>query len=210
MNWTGFNQTDFQVFSIPGLTPRMEALKKHIRPKLETLGENICPYLSELTEKDMYVHVAKHARRTVNPPDETWVAWSPEKRGYKAHPHFQVGIREDHVFAMFALIYECPHKPRFAQNLSQQIDELLPGIPSSFVISQDHTRPEVTSLEELGQPGLEKILERLEQIKKAEFLCGVQIQRQDPILQQPENLEHKIMETFQILTPLYRLAVLSE
>lgn len=188
----------------------MEALKKHIRPKLETLGENICPYLSELTEKDMYVHVAKHARRTVNPPDETWVAWSPEKRGYKAHPHFQVGIREDHVFAMFALIYECPHKPRFAQNLSQQIDELLPGIPSSFVISQDHTRPEVTSLEELGQPGLEKILERLEQIKKAEFLCGVQIQRQDPILQQPENLEHKIMETFQILTPLYRLAVLSE
>lgn len=188
----------------------MEALKTHIRPKLETLGENICPFLSELTEREMYVHVAKHARRTVHPPDETWVAWSPEKRGYKAHPHFQTGIREDHVFAMFALIYECPHKPRFAQNLSRQIDELLPGIPSSFVISQDHTRPEVTSLEELGQPGLQKILKRLEQIKKAEFLCGVQIQRQDPILQEPERLEQKIKETFQVLTPLYRLAVLSE
>ena len=38
------------------------------------------------------MHVAKHARRSVNPPIDTWVAFAPNKRGYKMLPHFQIGL----------------------------------------------------------------------------------------------------------------------
>ena len=71
----------------------MEGLKERdtIRPKLKGIGETIAPYLSRLTGDEMYIHVAKHARRTVNPPDETWVAWSPQKRGYKSQPRLSGG-----------------------------------------------------------------------------------------------------------------------
>ncbi|OYD07816.1 YktB family protein [Paludifilum halophilum] len=209
MSWTGFQDKDFDVFSIPGLEPRMEALKEQIRPKLESLGENLRPDLSDLAGEQMFVHVAKHARRTVNPPDETWVAWSTQKRGYKAHPHFQVGMRKPHLFAMFALIYESPNKPDFARNFLEQMDELLPFIPSSFVVSQDHTRPEATPVGELGRTGMEKVLKRLQNVKKAEFLCGIRLDRNHPAVQEADRLESEIKQAFQTLSPLYRLAVLS-
>ncbi|GGA32254.1 UPF0637 protein YktB [Kroppenstedtia guangzhouensis] len=205
----GFEDRDFDVFTIKGLKPRMEGLKERIRPKLKGIGETIAPYLSRLTGDEMYIHVAKHARRTVNPPDETWVAWSPQKRGYKSQPHFQVGIRETGLFAMFALIYEYPDKPGFAQNLLEQLDEILPGLPSDFVLSQDHTRPEVHPLSELGREGVEATLERLRNVKKAEFLCGRVLSREDPKVHDSTQLKEVIRETFSSLEHLYRLARLS-
>lgn len=205
----GFEDRDFDVFTIEGLDPRMEVLKERIRPKLQSIGEAITPHLSNLTGEEMYVHVAKHARRTVNPPDETWVAWSAQKRGYKSHPHFQVGIRDTGLFAMFALIYEYPNKPGFAQNLMEQLDEILPGLPPDFVISKDHTRPEVYPLRELGREGLEATLKRLQDVKKAEFLCGRVLDRKDVAVRDGSSLEETIKETFSTLEPLYRLAALS-
>lgn len=205
----GFEDKDFDVFTIEGLEPRMEALKERIRPKLQEVGEAMTLPLSNLTGEQMYVHVAKHARRTVNPPDETWVAWSAQKRGYKSHPHFQVGIRETGLFAMFALIYEYPNKPGFAQNLMEQLDEILPGLPPDFVISKDHTRPEVHPLPELGREGLEAVLQRLQDVKKAEFLCGRVLDRKDVTVRNSSSLEETFKETFTTLEPLYRLAALS-
>src|SRR5699024_11327687 len=57
---------------------------------------------------DMHLHIAKHARRTVNPPNDTWMAIAGNKRGYKKHPHFQVGLWDDHLFIWLAYIYELP------------------------------------------------------------------------------------------------------
>ncbi|MDQ0168823.1 uncharacterized protein YktB (UPF0637 family) [Paenibacillus tundrae] len=74
MNFSGFNNRDFDVFQVPGLEPRMEMLIERVRPKLEALGAELAPYLTELCGEEMFVHVAKHARRTVNPPIDTWVA----------------------------------------------------------------------------------------------------------------------------------------
>ena len=44
------------------------------------------------TGQNLYSHVAKHARRTVNPSDETWVALSPSKRGYQTNVHFALSV----------------------------------------------------------------------------------------------------------------------
>lgn len=119
MTFPGFAQEDFEALTVPGLEGRMEAIISRIRPKLETLGTELAPYLSALCGEEMYPHVAKHARRTVNPPNDTWVAWAASKRGYKALPHFQVGLFPTHLFIIFAVIYESPNKLVFANYLDK-------------------------------------------------------------------------------------------
>lgn len=62
-----FTEEDFNTFTIEGLDARMEVLKETVRPKLTALGEHFAPTLSALTGDEMFPHVAKHARRSVNP-----------------------------------------------------------------------------------------------------------------------------------------------
>jgi uncharacterized protein YktB (UPF0637 family) len=87
-----WNKDDFDVFSIEGLDNRMEALQNQIQPKFQKLGTHFADRLSAHGTDEFFPHVAKHARRTVNPPKDSWVAFAPAKRGYKALPHFQVGL----------------------------------------------------------------------------------------------------------------------
>ena len=57
----------------------------------------------DLAGRPVYVHVAKHARRTVNPPPETWAAFSHEARGYKKTPHFALAVSRHGVHARLVL-----------------------------------------------------------------------------------------------------------
>ena len=83
-----FTEKDFEVFGIPTFPERMQAIKEQVRPKLTALGAQLQPSLNELVRSEVYPHVAKHARRTVNPPPETWVAFGPSARGYKKFGYF--------------------------------------------------------------------------------------------------------------------------
>src|SRR3989442_8931571 len=65
---------DFKVFDVEGFRPRMAELRSRVRPKLEVLGKSLAPSVSRSLGGEVFAHVAKHARRTVNPPDDTWVA----------------------------------------------------------------------------------------------------------------------------------------
>jgi uncharacterized protein YktB (UPF0637 family) len=204
-SFTGFLQEDFEVFSIDGLDQRMEAIKTLIRPKLEALGQHYSPSLSIATGNEMFFHVAKHARRTVNPPSDTWVAWAPDKRGYKKHPHFQVGLWGTHLFVWYAVIYESPFKDQISQAMRANMEEILSFIPADFHWSPDHMKPESTPQSELGKEGVKKLVDRLGQVKKAELLCGVRIDRHDPILTDGDGLLARLDETFANLTKLYRI-----
>src|SRR5690606_40297107 len=141
MAFTGFTKEDFDVFTIDGLENRMDALITHVRPKLEELGYHFAPTLSSLTGDEMFPHVAKHARRTINPPKDTWVAFANNKRGYKAHPHFQIGLWGTHLFMQFAVIYEAANKEKFAREALTRLDEIRRIVPDGFVWSGDHTVP---------------------------------------------------------------------
>ncbi|MBA4494290.1 YktB family protein [Paenactinomyces guangxiensis] len=201
-----FTEEDFTVFNIDGLEPRMDMIKRRLRPKFEIVGEQIAPFLTMQVQEPVTVHIAKHARRTVNPPEETWIAWSTSKRSYKSLPHFQFGIRDLHLFVWFALIYECEHKAQFARNLRAQLDEIWPLIPDTYYISQDHTKPDVTMKKEMEPDHVAKMLDRLEKVKKAEFLCGILIPREEAVALSGEDVIKRIEETFQQLDPLYKLA----
>jgi uncharacterized protein YktB (UPF0637 family) len=181
MSFNGFNDADFDVFSIDGLKPRMDALIMNIRPKLEELGFHFAPTLSSMLGEEIFPHVAKHARRTINPPNDTWVAFANSKRGYKMVPHFQIGLWESHIFIWFALIYEAPQKTEFAAKFLSNIDQIYHEIPNDFVWSVDHMKPDVLKHAQLTKEDLSNMFHRLQKIKKAELLCGYQIPREEAI-----------------------------
>lgn len=206
MSFSGFTDADFDVFKIDGLDQRMEMLKKQIRPKLEELGKYFAPTLSSLAGNEMYYHVAKHARRTKNPPKDTWVAFASNSRGYKMLPHFQIGLWETHIFIWFAVIYEAPDKESFGLELQKNLDSLYKQIPKEFVWSGDHTKPEAVLHKDLSKEDLLDLITRLQTVKKAEILCGLHIPREDAVKLDSNQMISKIDSVFRELLPLYKLA----
>ncbi|USG67507.1 DUF1054 domain-containing protein [Brevibacillus ruminantium] len=205
MSFTGFHEKDFDVFSIEGLDDRMQGIISQIRPKLEFLGQHFAASLSALTGEEMFFHVAKHARRTVNPPNDTWVAWAGDKRGYKKHPHFQVGLWGTHLFVWYAVIYESPFKEGISQSMAEHLDEIMATIPDDFRWSPDHMQPESTTQAVLGREGVAQMIDRLQRVKKAELLCGFTIDRHNPLLRDGDKLLKRMDETFSTLAKLYQL-----
>ncbi|WP_054958339.1 YktB family protein [Paenibacillus dakarensis] len=206
MSFTGFNTDDFDVFTVPGLESRMEVLIERVRPKLENIGAELAPYISALCGEEMFVHVAKHARRTVNPPIDTWVAWAANKRGYKALPHFEVGMFESHLFIIFAIIYESPNKTIFAGNLEKELSNIQSMLPKKYYWSTDHMNPDGISHADMNEERLGALINKLKQVKKAEVMCGLRIPREEAVKQSGDQLIETIQETFETLLPLYRIA----
>ncbi|PER30480.1 hypothetical protein CN485_16725 [Bacillus cereus] len=201
-----FTSTDFEVFTVDGLEERMSAIKANIHPKLEALGEQFAEYLSKQTDENFFYHVAKHARRKVNPPNDTWVAFSTNKRGYKMLPHFQIGLWGTHAFIYFGLIYECPQKVETAHAFLEHLNDLKTNIPNDFVWSIDHTKPGVKLHETLETEDLQKMIERLATVKKAELLVGIHISPEEFSAMTNEQFLAKIESTMQSLLPLYAIS----
>ena len=201
IQWT---TQDFDVFQINGLEQRMEALISLVRPKFNLLGEDFSAYFSSKLGEEFFPHVAKHARRTVNPPKDSWVAFAPYKRGYKALPHFQIGLWGTHLFIVLAIIYEAPQKNMFAERLLAK-KTLFNELPNDFIISGDHMSPLAIPLSEAKDEKLEQYLVRLRDVKKGEFLVGRHIPREEAITLSADDLHGIIEETFDALLPIYNI-----
>lgn len=206
MDFNGFKNEDFQVFHIDGLEARMEALIERVRPKLEDLGHHFAPTLSTVTGDEMFAHVAKHARRTINPPKDTWVAFANNPRGYKMLPHFQIGLWSTHLFIWFAIIYEAPQKTEIAARLTKKSNKIYKEIPKNFVWSLDHMKPESVEHGKLSKEEFRSMLERLGKVKKAELLCGFEIDREKVIQMEADEFLQLVSNVFVTVAPLYKIA----
>lgn len=198
-----WNPEDFNVFTIDGLTNRMEALQKLVQPKFELLGRHFADKLSAHGSDEFFPHVAKHARRTVNPPTDSWVAMAPSKRGYKALPHFQIGLWNTHLFIIIAVIYENPDKKGIAERLEQNIPQLL-ALPDTFIMSGDHMKPDAVPISE---EGLDQLLTRLQTVKKAEFLVGRHLTKRDAVKMSESQFLNFAEETIDQLLPIYDVII---
>lgn len=204
LNFTGFTQKDFDIFTVDGLDERMELIRGNIQPKFQEIGQVLVDELSMKLGNEMYLHVAKHARRTVNPPKDTWLAIANNKRGYKKHPHFQVGLFDDHVFIWLALIYELPNKKEIGQALINNIN-LIKNVPKDYMISLDHMQKGSFSVTETEET--EKGLVRFRDTKKGEFLIGKQFDENDPDLKNGEKFLQIVKKTFETLIPIYKVTL---
>src|SRR5262245_51059472 len=119
-----FTRNDFKIFDMPGFHERMAAIRSRIRPRLASIGETIAPRLSALIDHPLHVHVAKHARRTVNPPDDTWAAFGADPRGYKKDVHFKVAVSRHCVRLLFEVGPEYYAKADWVQGWNRDFDQV--------------------------------------------------------------------------------------
>lgn len=204
VTFSGFTNSDFSVFSIEGFEPRMRALKTLLQPKLNDLGHYFAPALSAITNDEMIAHVAKHARRKINPPIDTWVAFANNPRGYKMLPHFQVGLWGTHLFIWYAVIYEAPNKIEIGNKLEANINDIYSNIPDHFVWSDDHTKPSAIQHGKMSKGELLELFRKPQKVKKAEILCGLHIDREKVVNMNPSVLLQTIEDALIQLVPLYK------
>ncbi|MCA0980679.1 MULTISPECIES: DUF1054 domain-containing protein [Exiguobacterium] len=200
-----FTTKQFNVFKQDGLDERMSGIRSDIQPLFHRIYDEVGPQLEADVGIPLYLHVAKHARRTVNPPKDTWMAICHDKRGYKKHPHLQVGLFDDRVFIWLAFIYEMPNKDVIAKHL-QQID--FKSTFTDFHIAGDHMKKDAFLIEETSNENIQALLERFGTVKKADFLIGRQLPADASILQNEDAFLALVEDTFARLTPLYRDLVL--
>lgn len=206
MNNSFWTTDDFDLFTIEGLEKRMHALQTLVQPKFELLGRHFSDQLSAHGSDEFFPHVAKHARRTVNPPTDSWVAFAPSKRGYKALPHFQIGLWKTHLFIIIAVIYENPDKKGIAERLEQNVNQLI-ALPDSYIVSGDHMKPGAIHISEAGTNGLDKLLTRLQTVKKAEFLVGRHLSKEDAVKMNNDEFIRFAEETIDQLLPIYDVII---
>jgi uncharacterized protein YktB (UPF0637 family) len=113
----GFTANDFEVFKVEGFSARMEKIYAHVRPKLLRLGDELAPEMARKLHLEFYPHVARHVRRTVNPPPETWVAFGPSPRGYKRHGYLALCISGAGLHARAVVKSEADSRAEMARGL---------------------------------------------------------------------------------------------
>ena len=199
-----FLAEDFQVFQIEGLAERMNALKEKVRPKLQALGENLAAEMRKKHKNYFFPHVAKHARRTVNPPEDTWVALGPSKLGYKMLPHFEVGLSQSKFYIKLILKAECESKKDFASKLRMETNLLAPLSKASYLIyGINPNSPQGELLKEISCEEIEVVLENLQTKKNSWLAIGVEFPKNQIEELDQSQLIKKVMIAINKLYPIY-------
>lgn len=199
MKETTLSRKDFDTFAIEGFAPRMDVIKGTLRPKLVAIAERLVPAVSELVGAPMFVHVAKHARRTVNPPPETWAAFAHEARGYKKLPHFALAVSKAGIHARLVLKDEAVEaRARLTKALPKKLSTLAPLLSAAHARDYIHWDCE-TLPEELGAKtdGL-KEMARKAALKTGVFDLGIYLGKWQG--------DEAVLEGFKALLPVYSLA----
>ncbi|HBQ95840.1 MAG TPA: DUF1054 domain-containing protein [Sulfobacillus sp.] len=208
--FTGFTQDDFNVFAIPEFHDRMSALRTRIRPKLAMIGDDLAPKLSDFLHHKIYPHTASHARRRVNPPDDTWVSFSRNQRGYKRFAHFEIGITLDYVFVRFVVKPEGeddkPFLLRYLQDSGLESFRLLDSA-AVYWYRDDHG-VDPLPIAEITADLLPQIMRHTE-IKSHGFTVGIILPKTDPVVGKAELIS-RAYNAIVHLSPLYIGTVPSE
>src|SRR5208337_4514658 len=83
------------------------------------------PELARSLHMEFFPHVAKHARRTVNPPPETWAAFGPSPRGYRRYGYMALCISGAGIHARAVVKSEADKRPEMARLLRNKAAELV-------------------------------------------------------------------------------------
>ncbi len=181
--FAGFSQADFDIFLIPEFHDRMTAVRTHIRPKLAMIGEDLAPKLTDLLHQPIFPHTASHARRRVNPPDDTWVSFSRNERGYKRFAHFEVGITLNFVFVRFVVKREGEDdKPTLMHYLrSKGTDVFQISDPAPIYWYKDDHGVDPFPITQVTNAKMVDIIQHTA-VKSHGFTVGLNLDRSDPIV----------------------------
>ncbi len=202
----GFIPEDFAVFAVSGFAARMPLLKERIKPKLAQIGAALADRLSGTLGETLYPHVAQHLRRTVNPPEETWVAFARSSRAYKPFIHLRVAISETRVRVLAFVEDDADDKPRFAHNLARNADALadyLAHHPPVHAYELRNAEGDPLSGSTLDADTLHAFANRLQRIKGQHAVFGIHFADTHPVVSSGPELLEAVADAAAKLKPLY-------
>jgi len=197
----GFTREAFEVFGIPTFPERMQAIKERVRPQLTALGQDLQPALKKLAKSEVFPHVAKHARRTVNPPPETWVAFGPSARGYKKCGYFGLVVSRGGLHTRIVVKDETPDRRQMAKVLLDRADALAKVFAKQTLARYDRW-------DYLGIPALVKpTAEFWQEIAAAlaKKTGGLDVGLGWAVERAVKLSDKQVLEAFESLLPLYEI-----
>jgi len=120
----GFARDDFGVFRIEDFSARMNEIYARVRPRLLRLGAQLAPELGRKLDLEFFPHIAKHARRTANPPPETWAAFGPSPKGYKRYGYLALCVSRAGLHARAVVKSEADGRARMADEILARAGDL--------------------------------------------------------------------------------------
>jgi uncharacterized protein YktB (UPF0637 family) len=197
----GFRPRDFEVFSVEGFSARMELIYRHVRPRLVKLGKELAPELSRKLHLEFFPHVAKHARRTVNPPAETWAAFGPSPKGYKRYGYLALCISRTGLHARAVVKTEADHREEMGAKLRAKASDLAKSFRGTKIAHYEKWDFAHLPATTIADPAFfESIADALD--KKTGVLdVGFEWRVHDAIRLEPAEL----LDAFAELEPLYRV-----
>ena len=120
----GFTRDDFAVFRIEDFSARMNEIYARIRPRLLRLGAQLAPELGRKLHLEFFPHIAKHARRTANPPPETWAAFGPSPKGYKRYGYLALCVSGAGLHARAVVKSEADGRAQMADEILARAGDL--------------------------------------------------------------------------------------
>jgi uncharacterized protein YktB (UPF0637 family) len=203
-----FATADFKVFDVTGFQPRMSEIRERIRPKLEAFGHSLVPGIAHATGGQAFAHVARHARRTVNPPDDTWVAFCANARGYKKHPHFKVAVSRQCVRFLFEIGPEHADKKRFGAAWKKSAGKLGPVIRRVQGLAwfkNEHDEEPSGMLSDMTAESFAGLSDELTRTRDGQLVLGRVIAATEAARWKEAQYRSSALETFRALAPLCRL-----
>jgi uncharacterized protein YktB (UPF0637 family) len=202
-----FATKDFRVFEIPDFAGRMQAIREQVRPKLTALGESLAPQVGRLIKGEVFPHVAKHARRTVNPPEDTWVAFGPDRRGYKKHSHFKVAVSKNCVRCLFEVGPEHQDKRGWAAQWQRRPANLIAIVKQGQDIGwfkNEHDEDAAALMKAAGPAEIRMMLDELTRRQDGQLVLGRRLSRAEVTGMTPEAFQKAALDVFRVLAPLCR------
>jgi uncharacterized protein YktB (UPF0637 family) len=201
MTTLGFSLKDFKVFSVDGFNERMQQIYAHVRPKLLRLGDELAPELARRLHMEFFPHVAKHARRTVNPPPETWAAFGPSPKGYKRFGYLALCISGAGIHARAVVKSEADMRPEMGRLLKARGTQLCKALDGTRIARYDkwdfNQMPEEVAADADFFSALGECLEK----KSGGIDIGFGWKAKDALRLDREE----VIDAFRELEPLYRL-----
>ena len=203
-----FGAEDFAIFESPEFAVRMPRIRAEIKPRLILLGESLVPDISAALKEPLFLHVAQHLRRTVNPPEATWAAYARTARAYKPTVHIRSAIHGGGIRVSVFVEDYAEDKLLFA-------DALAANAPALSAYFEKH--PKVLAFDipdSAGKPMrgaaltpdiLGEFAGKMHRVKSQHAVFGIELPAKRVAAMSAEEFHKAIVTAVKTLKPLYDL-----
>jgi len=188
-----FNKNDFDVFDDDTLSGRLDLIREQLDPKFEIFGNKLLDELEQEYQAKFYLKIAKHQRRTKNPPPDTWLAINMDKKGYKKTPHLELGLWPDRYFITFGLLADARNRVDYYPLINSWNDQI---VSDGWLVSNDHTIAEMKTSDNYLD-----VVSRYTKVKSSDFVIGYDLLKNSDIVKQG-NYDELLFDKFVALSKL--------